>query len=191
MVEPDPGGRERDEIRRTSRSRLAEIPIEERRLGSGSMSDWLPDVVGPINVLGYLGDGIEVDIDPLIRELLAGGARVSVPAVRPEPGRMDAIRLTSLARSDLDTDRFGIRVPRRPWTTVDLDELDVILVPGVAFTENGDRLGRGGGYYDRLLAGAPDRIRRIGVCHRVQIVGTLPTRAHDVPMHAMKVLESP
>ncbi len=62
---------------------------------------------------------------------------------------------------------------------VDPARVDLILVPGLAFTTDGLRLGRGGGYYDRLLASLPPRTRRIGVCFATQIVATLPTEPHD------------
>ena len=62
---------------------------------------------------------------------------------------------------------------------VDFARVDLILVPGLAFTEGGERLGRGGGYYDRLLAKLLPRTRRIGVCFAAQLVAALPTEPHD------------
>ena len=62
---------------------------------------------------------------------------------------------------------------------VDFALVDLILVPGLAFTKDGTRLGRGGGYYDRLLVSCPPRTRRIGVCFAAQIVASLPTEPHD------------
>ena len=61
--------------------------------------------------------------------------------------------------------------------------LDAILVPGVAFTRDGRRLGRGGGYYDRLLARCPAHVVRIGVCFECQILDALPLEAHDQRVH--------
>lgn len=58
-------------------------------------------------------------------------------------------------------------------------EIDVILVPGLAFTRRGERLGRGGGYYDRYLASLPVGTLKIGVCFDCQIVATLPMEPHD------------
>jgi 5-formyltetrahydrofolate cyclo-ligase len=58
-------------------------------------------------------------------------------------------------------------------------EIDLILVPGLAFTRDGWRLGRGGGFYDRFLAQLPARAVNLGVCFEVQIVETLPVEAHD------------
>jgi 5-formyltetrahydrofolate cyclo-ligase len=56
----------------------------------------------------------------------------------------------------------------------------VILVPGVAFTRAGQRLGRGGGYYDRLLSALPAKAVRLGVCFELQIVDELPSEPHDM-----------
>ena len=57
---------------------------------------------------------------------------------------------------------------------------DVIVVPGLAFTAAGQRLGQGGGWYDRYLAGIRDDCLTIGVCFREQLLAEVPTEAHDV-----------
>ncbi|MCP4835734.1 MAG: 5-formyltetrahydrofolate cyclo-ligase [Phycisphaera sp.] len=182
--------RTRRALRRDLRARLETVPLDEKRLDPESVLGFLRPTDRTLRVLCYLGDGIEVDLDPLIRVLLANDAEVSVPGVLPEQGRMQPVRLRSLDDSELETDRYGLRTPSRPWSPVDPTELDAILVPGVAFTPAGHRLGRGGGYYDRLLAGSPDTIRRIGICHRVQIVDSLPQRPHDMPVHDLVVVEN-
>lgn len=66
-----------------------------------------------------------------------------------------------------------------PERAVPLSQIDLILVPGLAFTLDGHRLGRGGGYYDRLLAVLPSRAARIGVCFSFQVVPGLPMENHD------------
>jgi len=57
---------------------------------------------------------------------------------------------------------------------------DVVMVPGLAFTGHGDRLGQGGGWYDRFLAGIRPDCTTIGVCFAEQVVDALPVEAHDV-----------
>jgi len=63
---------------------------------------------------------------------------------------------------------------------VSLSEVDLILVPGVAFDRSGNRLGRGGGYYDRLLKGYSGSVT--AVAFNFQLFETIPTSAHDVPV---------
>lgn len=65
---------------------------------------------------------------------------------------------------------------------VALEEIDLLLVPGLAFTIEGARLGRGGGYYDRVLASLGPRTVTAGVCFALQVLDTLPLEAHDLPV---------
>jgi len=67
--------------------------------------------------------------------------------------------------------------PRRQHT---LDQVDLIVVPGVAFTRVGDRLGYGQGYFDRLLVAKPPRVPSVGLCFDCQLVDTIPTEPSDV-----------
>lgn len=61
--------------------------------------------------------------------------------------------------------------------------LDLVLVPGIAFTRDGHRLGRGGGFFDRFLAHRAQRVVKIGVCFSFQIVDSLAVEAHDVQLN--------
>jgi 5-formyltetrahydrofolate cyclo-ligase len=86
--------------------------------------------------------------------------------------------------------RWGIRNPDpRHMPTVNLCEIELLLVPGVAFTKSGARLGRGGGYYDRLLAQLRLDGGTLGTCFDLQLVDSLPTETHDRPV-ARVVTES-
>ena len=69
--------------------------------------------------------------------------------------------------------------------TVSLAEVDLILVPGVAFSRDGWRLGRGGGFYDRLLAGRSTETTALGICFEVQIAKALPLEEHDLKVDAV------
>ena len=68
-----------------------------------------------------------------------------------------------------------------PENPIKIKEVDVFLVPGVAFTPSGKRLGRGGGYYDKLLSKYPNRLK-IGITFNERIMQDLPTESHDISM---------
>ena len=72
--------------------------------------------------------------------------------------------------------------PHLTEALVPIEKLDLLLVPGVAFTPDGHRLGRGGGYYDRLLADPALRAPAFGVCFEEQLTECLPMEAHDRPV---------
>ena len=111
--------------------------------------------------------------EPRISPLLENKT-VCVPRVRGE--KCDLVMLPrDLAEADWRL--HGADFDALP--AVDFALVDLILVPGLAFTRDGARLGRGGGYYDRLLANIPARTHRIGVCFAAQILATLPTEPHD------------
>ena len=69
-----------------------------------------------------------------------------------------------------------------PEEEPDAATIDLVVVPGVAFTAGGHRLGQGGGWYDRFLIGLRPGVARIGVCFAECLVDELPTEAHDVVM---------
>jgi len=77
----------------------------------------------------------------------------------------------------------GTREPNPTLPRLDPTYIDTILVPGLAFTEKGERLGRGGGFYDRFLSTLTERTRRIGIAFHCQISGFLPVEIHDQSVH--------
>ena len=110
----------------------------------------------------------------------ASGKNFAYPRV--EEGRLDLFRVDSLHA--LVPGAFGVREPAAdPARTVAPEALDLILVPGVAFTADGARLGRGGGFYDRLLAWLAPRTCKIGVCFDSQLLPELPIEPHDEHVH--------
>ena len=111
--------------------------------------------------------------EPGIAPLLAASA-ICIPRVRG--GKCDFVMLPeSFAHTDWRLD--GTEFDALP--AIDPARLDLVLVPGLAFTKEGARLGRGGGYYDRLLTGCTARTHRVGVCFSTQLVASLPTEPHD------------
>lgn len=117
----------------------------------------------------------EVCTHQLIDELVAAGKTVLLPKVL-DSETMELRRYQSVA--DLREGAFHILEPvGEPFT--DYDQIEVALIPGVAFDAEGHRLGRGKGYYDRFLRSLP-KVKKIGVCFDFQKVESVPSEAHDV-----------
>lgn len=103
--------------------------------------------------------------------------RVVVPRVEGETMRFFDYDPATMRRG-----AFGIEEPGPQARECPPREIDLMIVPGVAFTEAGSRLGRGRGYYDRYLAQEGVRALRVGVCYCHQVVAELPAEPHDVMM---------
>jgi len=96
-------------------------------------------------------------------------------------GRILSFRAIS-SELELEPGRLGVREPSSSAELVQVDQIDLFVVPGLGFTKNGKRLGRGGGYYDATLRAASARSRRIGLTFADQVVGELPATDEDVDM---------
>lgn len=137
----------------------------------------MPEVQKAVSVFVYVASGSEVDTCPLIDALLRIGKRVAVPRVLSEPGRMQAVAIAS--RDELVLGRYKLLEPL-PDAPV-LRDPDLVLTPGLAFTPAGERLGQGGGYYDRYLALHPSSLA-IGLAFSEQLADRLPAESHDAVM---------
>jgi 5-formyltetrahydrofolate cyclo-ligase len=122
----------------------------------------------------------ELDLWPLLEEALAAGKIAALPRFNPAGKNYVACRVQNL-RSEIAPGEFGIREPAARCHEIPLSRLDLILVPGVAFDWHGHRLGRGKGFYDRLLAGT--RGVKCGIAFDGQMVNEVPAGPADVRMN--------
>ncbi len=130
-------------------------------------------------IMTFLSMAGEYDTSLLIAQALADGKTVVVPRVNFTDKSMAAVKLSSL-KQEMVIDRYGLRNPADN-IEVDLSEIDLIIVPGLAFDTNGHRLGRGGGFYDRFLSREQvSNAVRCAVAFELQIVDNIPTDEHDV-----------
>lgn len=131
----------------------------------------LPEFRAAATVMAFVGMGSEPDTDPLVARLRASGQRLLLP-------RVENRRLVVCdADGPMATSAFGVSEPQGP--AVDPSIVEFVVVPGLAFTLAGARLGYGAGFYDRFLptvAGVPNA----GVCFTEQVVDELPVDEHDV-----------
>lgn len=116
--------------------------------------------------------------EPDVEMLWSSASGKSFACPRVAEDRLELYRVESMF--ELLPGAFGVREPAANSAhAVAPGSLDLILVPGVAFTTDGARLGRGGGFYDRLLASLPARTCKIGVCFDAQLLPELPVEPHD------------
>jgi len=133
----------------------------------------------------YVALPYEVQTWRMIEEMLAHGKRVVVPVMQPNTKRL---RLTEVRdpATELAPGPFGVWEPRSSVRrSVPAREVDLALVPGIAFDRRGYRLGHGHGYFDRFLARLPRTTRRVGLAFRFQLLDRLPIAAHDHAVHAV------
>ncbi|MGH7458268.1 MAG: 5-formyltetrahydrofolate cyclo-ligase [Longimicrobiaceae bacterium] len=174
---------EKEALRTKMRRLLAEPPEGLRRAAAEAAQRRLLGLPGwraAESVLLYADLPGEVATDPLARTALETGKRVLYPRCRLEESRLTLHRVDDGAT--LPAGRFGIREPDGGCLEVGPDEVDLAVVPGLAWDRLGRRLGRGGGFYDRLLAGEAWRGVRCGLFFADQEVERVPSDPWDVPL---------
>lgn len=165
--------------RRQMRERLRALPAETNAAASRRLQELLsaqPIWVCAHSVLCFAPLAGEPDITPVIDDALRANKAVASPRFDFATGRYSAAQIT--ARSQLIPGRFGALEPDAGCPLIPLNQLDLVLVPGVAFDLAGRRLGRGKGFYDRLLAEV--RGHKCGVAFDEQIIAEVPEEPHDV-----------
>ncbi|NCP63714.1 MAG: 5-formyltetrahydrofolate cyclo-ligase [Paraglaciecola sp.] len=147
------------------------------------------ELLGEANsVACYLATDSEIATSALISYLWQKQKRVVLPVLHPfTPGHLVFVEYH--AHSPMQTNRYGILEPKLNCQHIcPLEQIDVILTPLVAFDSLGNRLGMGGGYYDRTLAPVQrNRLatRIIGLAHECQLTEHLPTDGWDIPLHGI------
>lgn len=134
-------------------------------------------------VMLFLSLPHEVDTTPLILHSWQSGKTVAVPKVSWEQRHMIPVELSSLETGIVADDR-GLRNPVN-GTPVPFDEIDLVLTPGLGFDRQGNRLGRGGAYYDRFFSTHHITAVRWGLAFSEQLCKTIPHDKTDVPLDAV------
>ncbi|MGA0134179.1 MAG: 5-formyltetrahydrofolate cyclo-ligase [Opitutales bacterium] len=142
----------------------------------------LPEWKQARTVCLYASFGQEPVTDGLLRLALDQGKTLLLPRMAPD--RSASVRKVAALES-LQVSRFGIREPADDAPVAAARDADLFLVPGLAFDRRGRRLGRGAGFYDRLLRGLPRKAFLLGHAHGFQLTGAVPSEEHDVRMRAV------
>lgn len=172
-------------LRGEMRAKLAALSPEARQQESNRLCQRFSESVfwrAAKAILFYAPLPDEPDVWPLLAASLSDHRTYGLPRYVPEAGNYEA-RQVRVIPADLVAGRFGIREPSGTCPLLDLVQFDLVLVPGLAFDLTGGRLGRGRGFYDRLLAGFGGK--KCGVAFEEQITTVVPMEIGDVRMDAI------
>ncbi|MDE5737968.1 MAG: 5-formyltetrahydrofolate cyclo-ligase [Oscillospiraceae bacterium] len=129
-------------------------------------------------ILCYYAMQEEPATQEFISEMLRQGKKIALPKCdMSHKGSMIFCEIKNLFSDEMQSGAFGIPEPVNNYP-VELTSKSVILVPALAFTRQGKRLGRGGGYYDRFLYQYP-KLYKIGICYDSMLIQNLPCELHD------------
>ena len=172
-------------LRARLRARLGEVSAARRAEGSARARALLARQTvwrQAKTVLFYAPLPDEIDLLPLLEQALADGKTVGLPRYLADTGRYVACRIEDFSR-DCAPGKFGVREPAPRCAALPLNRLDLALVPGVGFDPAGHRLGRGRGYYDRILAEVAGT--RCGVGFDEQMGPEIPAEPHDMILNCI------
>lgn len=131
-------------------------------------------------ILIYMALPSELDTEPLMQSALKAGKEVYAPCI--QKNRKQLLLYKIEGAHHLKKGSYGIREPRKHAARKGaIGKIDLVIVPGLGFDRKGNRLGRGGGYFDRLLAKAT-HAAKIGLAFKEQRVTRIPVEAHDIPV---------
>ena len=139
----------------------------------------LPAIQKAHSILFYASMPGEVDTLAMIEKAIFSGKRVALPIVEQNQRKIIPTVISSM--EDVHKGTYGIAEPYfDPDKTLDVKDLDAVVVPGLAFDRLHHRLGRGAGYYDRFLSTLPKTVTTVGLAFDFQLTESLPTETHDV-----------
>jgi len=161
---------------------LKEQNNEERLRKSRLIAEqlWkLPALQKARSILFFASMPGEVDTLAMIEKAIFLGKRVSLPIVEQIQRKLIPTSISSM--EDVHKKKHGIPEPHfDPHKVLDVKDLDAVMVPGLAFDKQYNRLGRGAGYYDRFLRTLPQNVITVGLAFDFQLTESLPTEAHDM-----------
>ncbi len=157
-------------------NRLDAATVHQHSLAVATRLATIPAFTVARSLAVYVSFGNEIETHALIRRLLAADRHICIPAFREGAYRVAEIQDFD---QDLVAGKLAILEPKllRP---VPVTRPDVWLIPGLAFDRNGNRLGRGKGYFDALLQSAPGV--KIALTYDFQLMDKVPTESHDIRM---------
>ncbi len=173
-------------LRKTIRQKLADIDpavLQAKSMAACKRLMDQPEFRQTRVVMIYMPLPREVDISPVALRSWQEDKTVCAPRLSWSQRHMLPVEIRSL-ESGLTTTRHGLREPAA-GEPMPVDMIDMVIVPALAYDHQGNRLGRGAGFYDRFLASPYFRGLAVGLAFREQIVDQVPMQESDQPVHML------
>ena len=170
---------DKKELRRQIREKkraMTEAEIVEAGVRLGELFLNCPEYKAAKTIYGYLPYNQEVRTVPMLEQAMKDGKRVAVPKCYGDTMRF--IYMDDLSKVELGYANIPEPIADEPVAD---DKTALVLMPGLAFTEDGNRMGYGGGFYDKFLAAEPDH-PTVALCYDFQMVDYIPTDDYDIPV---------
>ncbi|NMA95637.1 MAG: 5-formyltetrahydrofolate cyclo-ligase [Clostridiales bacterium] len=172
--------RSKDDIRKAIYKRRSELDDKEKSFMDDKVFKRLIEhklFKSSEAIFIYVSFDGEVDTHRIIDYALDEGKIVCVPKIHTKEEGIMVTKIDNL--SSLIEGYFGILEPPAGSKQMDIEDMDLIIMPGLAFDEDGNRVGYGGGFYDRLLAKSQVRVPRIALSYTFQLFNSLPSNRWD------------
>ena len=176
--------KDKEVLRKQMKQKIGSQKKEERRRKSRIIQNKLfsqKEFLASKCTMLYVSKGTgEVETGPIIKKAFSLGKKVVLPVTMVREKRMKPVRLRDFEH-DLRKGPYGIYEPKESKSrkAVRIKDIDLVIVPGLAFDRKNNRLGHGKGYYDCFLRRLPERTPKIGLGFRFQLLKNIPTTGTD------------
>ncbi len=135
------------------------------------------------NIMFYVATRSEAQTEEMIKASLKMGKRIFVPIILPDCINLAPSRLINFDR-ELEKGKKGILEPKKEYRRLfPTENIELIILPGIAFDLTGNRIGRGLGYYDNFLKKVSPSTKLIALAFEMQIIEKVPAHRNDIPVH--------
>jgi len=176
----------KENIRKIIRSKRKKLPNGYREKSSKTIEKKFLDTsyyLNSKNILIYHPIKGEVDTEIIIREALKDKKNIILPRVHNNRLKLFFVENPP---GQLEKGAYSIMEPvPRLCRPAGIHDIDLIVIPGVSFDKNLNRLGYGGGYYDKILENVPEKTKKIALCFNIQLVNKIPVMEHDIKVDVL------
>jgi 5-formyltetrahydrofolate cyclo-ligase len=172
-----------------NKKELRQLILKSRRnLSSEEMESFSSIIISKLSkhelfkkskvIFSYMPFDNEVNILPLNKYIIEQGKSLLIPRILDDR-LMEPVLIKHLNNGQLIKNHYGILEPSKELLAFNINKIDLVLVPGLAFDFSGNRLGRGRGYYDNFLEKCGNNTFLLGIAYDFQIFDAIPAEAHD------------